>query len=119
MQKKDKVALTLMKMKLNISYRALAAIFGISPWTASRWFQETLRFLAQASKKGVTWLPKDIIQKRMPPSFRALFPTCRCIVDCSEIYIEKPAKQKQNVLCFSNYKSHLTGKFFVAVAPSG
>ena len=119
MRKRDKVALTLMKMKLNISYRAIAAIFGISPWTASRWFQETLPILAQASKKGVTWLPKDIIQKRMPPSFRALFPTCRCIVDCSEIFIEKPAKQKQNVLCFSNYKSHLTGKFFVAVAPSG
>ena len=119
MRKRDKVALTLMKMKLNISYRALAAVFGISPWTASRWFQETLRILAQASKKGVTWLPKDIIQKRMPPSFRALFPTCRCIVDCSEIFIEKPAKQKQNVLCFSNYKSHLTGKFFVAIAPSG
>lgn len=106
-------------MKLNISFEAIGALFAISGWTASRWFKECLPIMAKASKRGVKWLPKDVIQARMPPSFRALFPACRCVVDCSEVFIEKPPKQEQNILCYSNYKSHMTAKFFVATAPSG
>ena len=70
-------------------------------------------------RKELKWFPKDVIQAHMPPSFRALFPACRCVVDCSEVFIEKPPKQEQNILCYSNYKSHMTAKFFVATAPSG
>ena len=108
-----------MKMKLNISYEAIGALFGISGFTASRWFSETLPIMAEASKEGVVWLDRDTIDARMPPSFQALFPKCRCIIDCTEVFIEKPSTQQANVLCFSNYKSHLTCKILIAVAPSG
>ena len=108
-----------MKLKLNISVESIAAIFDLSPKTCTRWFNETLPIMAEISKEGVCWLPKHTIKERMPPAFKELCPGCRCIIDCTEIFIEKPATQEQNILCFSCYKSHLTGKILIVTAPSG
>ena len=76
-----------MKMKLNISFESIAAIFGLSSVTVSRWFKETLPVMAEVSKLGVTWLPKEAIRQRTPPIFKELCPGCRCIIDCTEIFI--------------------------------
>ena len=81
------MAIVLMKLKLNISFESIAAIFGLSPLTVSRWFKETLPVMAQISKLGVTWLPKTTIKERTPPIFKELCPGCRCIIDCTEIFI--------------------------------
>ena len=117
--KLDKLGVCLMKLKLNISDEAIAAIFGIHRQTVSRWFKETLLLLAEASKGGVVWLPKYMIQDRMPSSFKALFPDARCLLDCTEVFIQTPKLQEHNILCYSSYKSHLTMKFLVVAAPSG
>ncbi|CAN7948994.1 unnamed protein product [Ixodes pacificus] len=55
----------------------------------------------------------------MPPSFRLKYPTCRVIVDSSEVRIEKPGKVADRVNCWSNYKSDFTLKFLVGITPSG
>ncbi len=55
----------------------------------------------------------------MPKDFRASFSNVRCIIDCSEVEIDKPSSVRQSVLTYSNYKSRHTVKFLVAVAPSG
>ena len=76
-----------MKMKLNISFESIAAIFSLSNQTTTRWFNEALPVMAEISKLGVTWLPKDAIKQRTPPIFKELCPGCRCIIDCTEIFI--------------------------------
>ena len=41
------------------------------------------------------------------------------IVDCFEVFIEKPSNVKASAECWSNYKHHLTAKIFIAITPQG
>ena len=119
LSKAEKLAVCLMKMKLNISNEAIGAIIGIDRNTVGRWIKETIPILAEVSKAGIIWFSRDQVDARMPPAFKALFPKARALLDCTEVFIQQPKTQEQKVLCFSNYKSHLTLKFLVSSAPSG
>ena len=55
----------------------------------------------------------------MPPSFKALFPHTRVIIDCSEIHIQKPKGIQSRVQMYSSYKGGYTIKFLVSISPSG
>ena len=62
-----------------------------------------------------------MIQEKILLSFVNLgFKEKRCIVDCSELYIQQPASNfvLQSVL-FSSYKNHHTAQDLVAIAPHG
>ena len=55
----------------------------------------------------------------MPNSFEELS-NCRIIIDCTEFLIETPRKDLEAAAAsYSNYKSRLTAKFLIAVAPNG
>ena len=43
----------------------------------------------------------------------------RCIIDCSEVFIETPSSLELQAQCYSNYKHHTTIKFLVSVTPNG
>ena len=43
------------------------------------------------------------------------FPDLKVIVDCTEIFTQKPSSLKANKEVYSNYKSHTTFKFLVAI----
>lgn len=62
----------------------------------------------------VPWLSKEDIQRSLPLSFQNdEFKNVRCIVDCTEINVEKPSGlSKQNVL-YSFYKSSHTVKILI------
>ena len=42
-------------------------------------------------------------------------PDLKVIVDCTEIFTQKPSSLKANKEIYSNYKSHTTFKFLVAI----
>ena len=54
----------------------------------------------------------------MPARFSA-YPNTRVVVDCFEIFIERPSLLKANCATFSNYKNHNTFKCLVGVSPAG
>ncbi len=114
-----KLALFLTKLKMNPTFSALSGMFKVGEKAAKGHFTDTLSVMVKIAKTGVIWYSKDIIKSRLPPSFRALYPDCRVIIDCSEIPCQKPAKLKQRTLLYSNYKSRHTLKFLVGCAPSG
>ncbi len=117
--RESKLALFLAKLKMNPSFSALSGMFGVTEHAAKSHFVHVLPAMVNLSKTGVIWYSKDVIKARLPPSFRALYPDCRVIIDCSEIPCEKPGKLKQRTLLYSNYKSRHTLKFLVGCAPSG
>ncbi len=119
LSKVQKVLLCLVKLKLNLTFTSLGALFCVSRVSAAAWFDCTLKELTNVARLGVVWFDRATVQARMPTSFKALFPKTRCIIDCSEVYCEKPKSQKKHVLLYSHYKSHCTMKFLVACAPSG
>jgi hypothetical protein len=43
----------------------------------------------------------------------------RCIIDCTEVFIEKPSGHLAQAVTYSDYKKHNTVKYLVGVTPSG
>ena len=47
------------------------------------------------------------------------FTDTRVIVDCTEIFIQRPSSLQSQILTFSNYKNHNTFKVLVGISPGG
>jgi hypothetical protein len=111
--------LFLVKIKLNLPYTVISGMFNISAVTASKWFKKVMHILYNKLKDYIVWFDRARIQSRLPPSFKALYPNTRVIIDCSEIPIQRPNKHNVRIQTYSNYKSHFTIKFLIGIAPSG
>ena len=61
---------------------------------------------------------KDIILQKTPPQFKK-YQNTRVIIDCTELFIQRPSSLQSQVLPFSNYKHHNTFKFLVGISPGG
>jgi len=55
----------------------------------------------------------------MPLCFQDLYPSTRCIIDATEIFIQKPENPSAQQLTFSSYKNHNTLKALIGISPSG
>ena len=55
----------------------------------------------------------------MPRIFKDLYPRARCIIDCSEIFIERPASYLARAQTYSNYKRHNSVKFLIGISSYG
>ena len=57
--------------------------------------------------------------KTMPNDFRKHFKKCVLIIDCFEVFIERPASLLARAQTYSNYKKHNTIKFLIGITPQG
>ena len=55
----------------------------------------------------------------MPLSFRRFFKKCCVIIDCTEIFMERPSDLLARAQVRSNYKYHSTMKFLIGIIPQG
>ena len=55
----------------------------------------------------------------MPMSFRKFFKKCCVIIDCTEVFVERPTDLLARVQVWSNYKHHSTIKFLIGITPQG
>ena len=55
----------------------------------------------------------------MPTSFKKTYPNTRCIIDCTELFCQSPSLLNTQSCLYSSYKSHVTYKGLVGIAPSG
>jgi len=51
--------------------------------------------------------------------FENFFTKCAIIIDCSEIFIERPSDLLARAQVWSNYKHHSTVKFLIGITPQG
>ena len=51
--------------------------------------------------------------------FRKNFKQCVTIIDCFEVFMERPTNLKARAQTWSNYKHHNTAKFLIGIAPQG
>lgn len=65
------------------------------------------------------WPAQEAAFHNMPQILKDLYPCTRCIIDCSEIFIEHPQAYQTRAKTYSNYKKHNTVKFLIAVTPCG
>lgn len=66
------------------------------------------------------WPTREDVRRRLPKECRVpLFKNLRCIIDCSEVFIERPYGFTARSQTFSNYKHHNTLKFLIGITPNG
>ncbi|CAN7978350.1 unnamed protein product [Ixodes persulcatus] len=115
----NKLLIFLLKLQLGISFTSLGVLFGVHRTTASRIFFFVLKNLVSATS---SWIPNpssSSVQATMPECFKAHYPKCRYIIDCTEVRTETPATLEQQRALFSNYKGCHTLKFLIAILPNG
>jgi hypothetical protein len=55
----------------------------------------------------------------MPGCFRKNYSTTRVVLDCTELFIERPSSCRGQSATFSSYKNHNTAKGLIGISPSG
>ena len=111
--------IVLMKLRLNCRDQDLAYRFGIHQSTVCRIFQRWIRVMHVMLGPLVKWPERDELRKTLPLEFRKHFPGCAVIIDCFEVFCERPSDLMARAQTYSHYKSHNTAKFLIGVAPQG
>lgn len=117
--REDKLCLFLAKLKLGVSFNALAVIFGVSKSTSSRAFISMLDIHSTALKERVFVSPRAIIRQCLPQPFKENYPECTFIIDCTEVRAEVSSKPDCQHMLYSNYKGGYTLKVLVGIFPNG
>ncbi|XP_064485181.1 uncharacterized protein LOC135397507 [Ornithodoros turicata] len=116
----DQVLLTLMRLRLGLLYDDLARRFSISRPQCGKIFRYMVVVLGRILSEVIVWLPRETIQANMPVQFiEGGYQGTTCIIDCSEVYMQRPKVLYSRGQTFSHYKHCNTMKFLIAVAPDG
>ncbi|XP_077520586.1 uncharacterized protein LOC144131643 [Amblyomma americanum] len=115
----DQILLTLMRLRLGLLLNDLSLHFGASTAAISRIFCFIVTKLAKFAREFlVFWLPRTAIRRTLPYVFEENY-SVTCIVDCFEIFIDRPGQLHRRNTTYSSYKSHNTAKILHVIAPSG
>lgn len=112
--------IVLAKLKLNLLNTDLAYRFGTSRKTVQRIFDLIIPALACKLKTLIKWPNQDALQENLPECFRySAYKDTSCIIDCTEVPIQRPSNMLTRQKTWSNYKHSHTIKFLVGMNPNG
>ncbi|KAK5650066.1 hypothetical protein RI129_001095 [Pyrocoelia pectoralis] len=115
---RNKILLTLMRIKLDVTFRTLAILFNVSRQSAQTYFHSTIQLLSLILKSVIRFPDKDEIRHNIPICF-SNFKNTRIVLDCTEISIQASKCLNCRIRTYSYYKGKHTCKFLIGVAPSG
>ena len=104
----------LVRLRLGLKRRQLAFFFPSPKISSAEFlppgtlFKETL----------VLWPRKEAVKENLPRSFKK-YPNTWIIIDCTEVFMEKPASPYAQRATWSEYKEYNTIKALVGITPSG
>lgn len=120
LSKFEQFIMVLMRLRLNLQLQDLAYRFNVSKATVSRIWLKMIHIFYERVEFLVEWPEREVIQSTMPMSFRKAFGlNVAVILDCFEVFIEKPTNYLARAQTWSNYKHHNTIKFLIGIAPQG
>uniref|UniRef100_A0A673FQF5 THAP-type domain-containing protein n=1 Tax=Sinocyclocheilus rhinocerous TaxID=307959 RepID=A0A673FQF5_9TELE len=116
----EQFLVVLMKLRLGLTHQDLAFRFKVSCGTVSNIFHEWLNVMAKELQCLVRWPSRKEIRRNLPTLFKTTgFQKVRCIIDCTEVFTERPTSLQARAITYSHYKSHNTVKFLVGISPTG
>ena len=115
----DQFLLVMMKLRLAVPLQDLSYRFRTGMTVVSKIFHKWLDVMSRELKQLIVWPDRGILRETLPECFKPNYTRTTCIIDCSEIFIERPSSLSARSETYSNYKSHNTVKFLVAVSPTG
>ena len=107
-----------MRLRLGLLGEDVADWFSISSSLFSLMFKTWINVLSFKLKEVFPWPSRDMIIARAPVQFRK-YPNTRVIIDCTELYIQRPTSLQSQAITFSHYKHHNTFKALVGISPGG
>ncbi|ESO98757.1 hypothetical protein LOTGIDRAFT_158703 [Lottia gigantea] len=114
----DQFLSVLMRLKVGLFVKDIADRFGISLGTYSKIFNTWIILLQKELVILNPYPSKALVQRFLPAAFKK-YPNTRIVIDCTEVFIEKPSTLPAQNETFSNYKHHNTLKFLVGISPGG
>ena len=110
----------LMRLRLGSPVQDLAYRFHISVAFISKRFLNIIDILIARLSFLIRWPSRDELYKTMPLSFHEHFgKRVAVIIDCFEVFIERPSALKARAQTRSSYKHHNIVKFLIGIAPQG
>ena len=109
----------LSRLRLKLSLQDLAIRMDLSLGKKSTIFQKWLDIMYVRLKFLIVWPTCKVLQNNMPLVVQQLYPRCRVIIDCSELFIETTSSFNAHAKTYSNYKKHNTVKFLIGISPCG
>ena len=105
-------------MGLNLSGRNLGYLFGgVSGATVSHTFLHVVNVLYHRLKPLVIWSERDALRKTLPVDFSKHCTNCVVIIDCFEIFLDRPLNPLARTQTFSSDKHHITVKYLIGITP--
>ncbi|XP_035252910.1 uncharacterized protein LOC118216022 [Anguilla anguilla] len=116
----EQFLVVLLKLRLSLTHQDLAFRFRVSCGTVSNIFHEWLEVMGKELQCLVRWPSRKDIRRNPPTLFKTTgYQHVRCIIDCTEVFIERPTSLQTRAITYSHYKSHNTVKFLVGISPTG
>lgn len=118
MEIKQRILLTMQKLKNNCSFVEIGIWHQISDATAKRYFCDTIQLLALGMKRLIYWQSREQNMKNLPKCFQ-MYPNVRTVLDCTEFRTVTSKCLSCRICTYSRYKSGHTLKLLIGVSPSG
>ena len=81
--------IVLMKLRHGYINKDLALRFNTNITNIPNIFRTYLKALSDILRNFLVWLEREALRRNLPPSFKN-FKNCVCIIDCTEVFIERP-----------------------------
>ena len=103
----NRLALTLTKLRHNITCELLGTLYDVSPTSAALIFRSTIRLMHSVLRHINFW--PEVYDQQLPV----------VIIDCTELRISRPSNPALQSLTYSTYKSANTVKILIGITPKG
>ncbi|XP_071104215.1 uncharacterized protein [Haliotis cracherodii] len=117
---KDQLVLTLVRLRRNFPTKDLSYRYNISVGSVSCIITTWIQFLYMKfiTLKDHIFPSRHLIRKTLPSVFKS-FKNIRVIVDCFEVFSERPSDYGEQGNMYSQYKTHNTLKVLLGISPTG
>ena len=120
LSKEEEFLICIVKLRMNYLFKDIAYHLNVSLTTVQKSFHSTLDVLYARLQFLVRWPTRENLRQSMPHCFRKDFgQKVVVIMDCFELFTERPSGALNKVYTFSNYKHHQTVKYLIGIAPQG
>lgn len=109
-----------MRLRLNLPMQHIAYLFGLHRTTIANTFKETLSVMYTQLLPYIRWPDRQSLRVSMPHQFVETFGNkVAVIIDCFEIFMERPSNLHAKAVTYSHYKHNNTMKYLIGITPNG
>jgi hypothetical protein len=116
---RDQFFQMLVRLRLDLPFEIISDGPGVATSTVQANFWTWTSLLVSKMGHLVNWPDRETMKTTLPAAFKYQYSKVTTIVDCFEIFIDRPSSPKTRAEVYSNYKKHSTAKVFIACTPLG